>query len=98
MFSVCSTAPMQGMARYASRWPWLFQQKVPTRSPCSMPSRVRAAASFSARAATSAKVAERCPPSSTVMTVLSPCTCCPWSRMSLIRSGASCMVLFMLQV
>ena len=37
------------MARYASRWPWLFQQKVPTRSPGSMPSRVRAAASFSAR-------------------------------------------------
>ena len=61
MLSVCSTAPMAGMARYASRWPWLFQQKVPTRSPGSMPSRVRAAASFSARMATSAKVAVRLP-------------------------------------
>ena len=61
MLRVCSTAPMAGMARYASRWPWLFQQKVPTRSPGSMPSRVRAAASFSARVATSAKVAWRLP-------------------------------------
>ena len=89
---------MAGMARYASRWPWLFQQKVPTRSPCSMPRRVRAAASFSARMATSVKVARRLPPSSTVMTVLSPWTCCPWRRMSLIRSGASCMVLCIHQV
>ena len=33
MFSVCSTAPMHGIARYASRCVWLFHMNVPTRSP-----------------------------------------------------------------
>src|ERR1700683_4456255 len=32
MFKVWSTAPIPGMARYASRWVWLFHRKVPPRS------------------------------------------------------------------
>ena len=54
MLSVCSTAPMHGTAKYASRCSWLFQQNVPTRSPASTPSVVSAAASRSAFGAISA--------------------------------------------
>ena len=38
MLSVCSTAPMHGIAKYASRCSCVFQQNVPTRSPSPMPS------------------------------------------------------------
>ena len=38
MFSVCSTAPMHGIAKYASRCSCVFQQNVPTRSPSRTPS------------------------------------------------------------
>ena len=44
---------MAGMARYASRWVWLFHRKVPTRSLSPTPMRARALASRSVRAATS---------------------------------------------
>ena len=54
MLSVCSTAPMHGIAKYASRCSCVFQQNVPTRSPSATPSFVSAAASRSALSATSA--------------------------------------------
>ena len=38
--SVWSTAPMHGMAKYASMCSWVFHMKVPTRSPGSIPSPV----------------------------------------------------------
>jgi len=57
MFSVCSTAPMHGTAKYSSKWRWLFHANVPTRSPCSMPSARSARASRSTRSETSAWVA-----------------------------------------
>ena len=59
MLRVCSTAPIDGTARYASRCSWLFQQNVPTRSPFSTPSFASALASRAAFAPTSAKVARR---------------------------------------
>ena len=68
------TAPIPGMARYASWWVWLFHRNVPTRSLSATPRRLRAAASRSARSATSAKVALVDSPSAPVMVVtrLSP--------------------------
>ena len=59
MLSVCSTAPMHGTAKYASRCSWLFHMNVPTASPGATPSRASAFARRSAFSATWAKVARR---------------------------------------
>jgi hypothetical protein len=93
MFSVWSTEPMFGIARYPSRCSWLFHWKVPTRSPASMPRRWSAPASCPARPATSANVARREPSPSKVTTSLSPYTAWPWRRIIPIVSGKSCIVL-----
>ena len=53
---VCSTAPMEGIAKYASTCSALFHMRVATRSSPSTPSSSRRAwASWAARAPTSAK-------------------------------------------
>ena len=67
-------------------------QNVATRSPDSMPRRRSAAASRSARAATSANDARRLPSPSKVTTSLSPCTVRPWRKIMPTVSGKSCIV------
>ena len=54
--SVCSTAPITGMAKYASRCSEWFHPSVATRSPGRTPSRCSALASFCARLWTSPQV------------------------------------------
>ncbi len=86
MLSVCNTAPMHGMARYASMWVWLFHMNVPTRSPGCTPKRASAEASRSARSATCANVLSTyAPPASSaapvnVMILLLACTCRPYRK------------------
>ena len=74
MLSGCSTAPIAGTARYASRCSWLFHMNVPTRSSPVTPSPRRAWASWAARRPTSAYVAERTPSPVQVSTSADPCT------------------------
>ncbi len=58
---VCSTAPMQGIARYASRCSWLFQARVATRSPGFTPIPASTLARRAARSATSRVGGVPCP-------------------------------------
>ena len=44
MFSVCSTRPVHGAAKYSSRWRAVFQANVATRPSAEMPERVEHAA------------------------------------------------------
>ena len=71
---MCRTAPIPGMARYASRWVWLFHRKVPTRSLSPTPMASSALASRSARSATSVNEAWVNSPAGPVMVItwLSP--------------------------
>ncbi len=92
---MCSTAPMDGMAKYASTCSALFHMSVATRSSPVTPSPSRrACASWAARAPTSAKV-RRCGSGSPVQVVTrdDPWTVDPWVRILEISSGTSCMVL-----
>ncbi|MGY3681454.1 hypothetical protein ACVWXU_005077 [Streptomyces sp. TE33382] len=92
---VWSTAPMEGMARYASTCSALFHMRVPTLWSPSIPSSSRSAlASCVARAPTSAKV-RRCGSGSPVQVVTCdfPWMVIPWVRMRVTVSGTSCMVL-----
>ena len=68
---VCITAPMPGMAKYASRCSELFQPKVATLSPGWTPRRRSAAASCSARSASAPNSMRRAPSASQVTTSLS---------------------------
>ena len=68
---VCITAPMPGMAKYASWCSELFQPKVATRSPGRTPRRRSPAASWSARSASAPNSMRRTPSASLVTTTLS---------------------------
>ena len=93
---VCITAPMPGMAKYASWCSELFQAKVATRSPGSTPSRRRAAASCSARSASAPNwMRRRAPSASQVTTSLSAYRVRPCAKMCPIVSGKSIIVLRM---
>src|SRR4051795_4284318 len=74
MLSVCSTAPMQGIARYASRWRCEFHANVATRSPSFTPSDSSAPASRSVRSQTSEYFARVVPSPVSVTISLSPKT------------------------
>src|SRR5215472_16193197 len=95
MLRVCSTAPIDGTARYASRCSCEFQAKVATRSPGRTPSRLSAAARRSARSATAANVVWRVRSPSSVATRLVAKTRLPCSTTEAIVSGRSCIVLCM---
>jgi hypothetical protein len=92
MFNVCSTPPMQGMAKYASRCSWVFHANVATRSPDSTPRCRSAAARRSVRCATSVNDARRDVSPSNVTTSLSPKTVRPWRKIIPIVRGKSCIV------
>lgn len=92
---VCSTAPIEGIARYASTCSALFHMRVATRwSPSTPSSSRRACASCEARAPMSAKL-RRCGSGSPVQVVTCdfPWMVIPWVRMRVTVSGTSCMVL-----
>lgn len=94
-FRVCRTAPMEGIARYASTCSALFHMSVATRSSPVTPSSSRSApASWVARAPASAKL-RRCGSASPVQVVIRdfPWIVIPWRRMRVTVSGTSCMVL-----
>lgn len=93
--SVCSTAPIEGIDRYASTCSALFHMRVATRwSPSTPSSSRRACASWEARAPMSAKL-RRCGSGSPVQVVTCdfPWMVIPWVRMRVTVSGTSCMVL-----
>ncbi len=93
--SVCSTAPMDGIAKYASTCSALFHIRVATRSSPRTPSSSRRAfASCTARRPASAKL-RRCGSASPVQVMIwdRPCTSAPCTRMRVTVSGTSCMVL-----
>src|SRR3954468_14444085 len=92
MLRVCSTAPMHGAARYASRWCWLFQANVATRSPAPTPSSRSPRHSRSTRSPTSAYVARAFPASVSVTTSASPFMPRIRSSTSWSVSGWSCCI------
>ncbi len=81
MLSVCSTAPMLGTAKYATRCSVLFHMKVATRSSPVTPHSARSAcASRAASRPTSAYVLRRGSAPVHVTTSAAPCTVAPCSR------------------
>ncbi|GAA2707000.1 hypothetical protein GCM10010429_18410 [Micromonospora olivasterospora] len=96
MLSVCSTAPMLGTAKYATRCSALFHMKVPTRSSPVTPHSSRSAwASRAATRPTSAYDMRRGSPPVQVTTSASWCTVAPCSRIRATWIGASIIVLRM---
>ena len=94
MFSVCSTAPMDGIARYASRCSALFHMNVPTRWSPSTPSERSAFASRAVRSPTAAYVRRRDGSSpAQVTTSLSPNTVVPYRMIAETVSWKSIIVL-----
>ncbi len=72
MFSVCSTRPVLGTAKYSSRWRAEFQAKVPTRPSALMPRVSSTPPSLRVRTAHSAYVVRTGPVGEFVTIVLSP--------------------------
>ncbi len=72
MFNVCTTAPIDGTARYTSMCSCEFHMNVPTRSPAVTPSLASAPAARPALSATVAYVARRGPSSVQVTHSASP--------------------------
>jgi hypothetical protein len=70
----------------------VFHENVPTRSPGRIPRRASAAASRSARSATSANDARREPSPSQVTTWLPALITRPWRKSEVMVSGRSCIV------
>src|SRR5579884_1161654 len=92
MLTVCSTAPMPGTAKYASRWRWWFQANVATRSPWRTPSLRSAPASWFVRAPNWKNVwRTQSPPAVRETISLRPNRLRPWRNMDCVVSGTSIM-------
>ena len=94
--SVCSTAPMHGTAKYASRCSWWFQDSVPTRSPGSDAERAQRAGEpvHTLRHLGVAGVPGLLALERDDLAVRDT-PAAPWRKSSVMLSGESCMVEFM---
>ena len=72
MLSVCRTRPLQGEAKYSSRWRAVFQANVATRPSSEMPSESSAPPRRRVRCAQSAYVVRSLPVAVSVVIVFSP--------------------------
>ena len=94
MFSVCSTAPIDGIARYASMCSCEFHMNVPTRSPVlHAEPRERVARAGPRWRRRRRSVARRGPDSVQVTHSRRRRRVCPCRRIAVIVSGKSCIVL-----
>ena len=90
MFSVCSTRPVQGAAKYSSRWRDVFQANVATRPSAEMPSVSSTPPRRRVRAAQSAYVMCSRPVAVAVVTPLRPKSRSARSNRCVIINGTSC--------
>ena len=95
MFSVCSTRPVHGAAKYSSRWRAVFHANVATRPSAEIPRSSSTPPSRRVRRAQSPYVIRSRPPAVAVVTPLCPKYCSARPKMWFTVSGTSCIKPFM---